>query len=40
MINPFRRVFRYEINSNKSTDLLYTNDSQTGKEISEKYHLK
>jgi hypothetical protein len=31
LVNTFRKVIRYKINSNKSLDLLYTNDKQTSK---------
>ena len=35
LINNFRKVDGYKINSNKSIAFLYTNDKQAGKEIRE-----
>ena len=35
LINKFRKVTGYKVNSNKSVTFLYTNDKQAEKEISE-----
>ena len=39
LINNFRKVARYKINSNKSVAFLYTKDKQAEKEITETIHF-